>query len=730
MIRQTYPVVGMHCAACKTLLEDTVGNLKGVSNAKVNFATEKLTVAFDEKQLDLTKIRQAVKSVGQYDLVDSAKSESQHQHHETNHLTHKVMLIGLTTIPFWLMMLGVIKGDMIKLNFLQFVLATPILFIGGRDIFQSAFSALKAKTANMDTLISLGTFTAWAYSTVITFFPKVFMNVAGVGDVYYEAAVLIIFFIMLGRLLESRAKKRAAEAIASLFKLQAKDARVIRNDQEMMVPLAEVVVGDVIKVKPGEKIPVDGIILKGYSAVDESMLTGESLPVEKKPHDTVIGSTMNSYGSFTYKAQKVGEATMLAQIIKLVEEAQATEAPVQKLADQVSSVFVPVVVSIAILSLIIWLFFAPVPMAIYIAITVLIIACPCALGLATPTAVMVGSGLAARRGILIKDAKALELSHKIKVLVFDKTGTLTVGKPQVTSYQVVSETDSQLVYLAEQESHHPLAQAVVTYLQSKIKKPNQQLSVFKDRPGLGVEAKIGKKRILIGTDRLLRLEKIDLSDNWQLKAKALQQEAQTVSFVMIDNKVVGLIGIADTLKEDAKEAVALIKALKIKTVMLTGDNKLAAQRIADQLGIDEVTAEVLPQDKADIVKKLQRENGQARVVAMVGDGINDAPALARADIGIAMGTGTDVAINTGDIVLVKGTLGKMVEAIDISRKTYGVIKQNLFWAFGYNVIGIPIAAGLLYPLTGWLLSPVIASMAMALSSTSVVLNSLRLKSSH
>ncbi|OGK69400.1 copper-translocating P-type ATPase [Candidatus Roizmanbacteria bacterium RIFOXYC1_FULL_41_16] len=402
----------------------------------------------------------------------------------------------------------------------------------------------------------------------------------------------------------------------------------------------------------------------------------------------------------------------------------------QKLADQVSSVFVPVVVSIAILSLIIWLFFAPVPMAIYIAITVLIIACPCALGLATPTAVMVGSGLAARRGILIKDAKALELSHKIKVLVFDKTGTLTVGKPQVTSYQVVSETDSQLVYLAEQESHHPLAQAVVTYLQSKIKKPNQQLSVFKDRPGLGVEAKIGKKRILIGTDRLLRLEKIDLSDNWQLKAKALQQEAQTVSFVMIDNKVVGLIGIADTLKEDAKEAVALIKALKIKTVMLTGDNKLAAQRIADQLGIDEVTAEVLPQDKADIVKKLQRENGQARVVAMVGDGINDAPALARADIGIAMGTGTDVAINTGDIVLVKGTLGKMVEAIDISRKTYGVIKQNLFWAFGYNVIGIPIAAGLLYPLTGWLLSPVIASMAMALSSTSVVLNSLRLKSSH
>lgn len=745
-IKETYPIIGMHCAACKTLLEEVVEDLKGVTDVKVNFATEKMTVSHEE-HVHLDDIKKAVASAGKYELIDTshgiALADPAHQHGVTledslrskaySTLKRKVILIGLATVPFWIMMFWMVIGTpllgwemMPFTHTLQFFIATPILFIGGKDIFSSAWSALKVKSSNMDTLIALGTSTAWLYSTIVTFAPHTFAGVEGGSDVYFEAAVFIIFFIMLGRLLEARAKGQAAQAISALLKLQAKEARVIRNGEELMMSLDQVKKGDVIKVKPGEKIPVDGEIIDGESSIDESMITGESIPVDKKAGDMVIGATVNTSGGFTYKAMKVGDETMLAQIIKMVEEAQATEAPIQKLADKVASVFVPIVIGIAGVSFGIWVIFGSLPTAIYVAITVLIIACPCALGLATPTAVMVGTGKAASNGILIKDAEALEHAYKIKTIVFDKTGTLTEGKPQVVTAEVPKEYE-EAVFLIEKESHHPLADAVVHHYDKKHGKTKGKVSGFKDISGKGIIGKVGKVDVHIGNTALMQEKNIDLG-NFAAKAETLQKKAQTVSYVAVHNEVVGVIGIADVVKSDAKEAVKKLHDMGITTVMLTGDNQRTADAIAQQVGIDEVFAEVLPGEKSVKVKSLQNgENGERYIVAMVGDGINDAPALAQADIGIAMGTGTDVAIHTGDIVLVKGTLGKVVESIHVSRETLKIIKQNLFWAFGYNAIGIPIAAGLLFPFTGLLLSPIIASMAMAMSSVSVVGNSLRLK---
>ena len=721
--KQIFPIVGMHCAACKNLLEQTVQTLPGVNQASVNFATEKLTIEYDNQKLDFANIRKAVQSVGRYDLLEEANIKPANN----ERLGLRVILVGLATVPFALMMLGLLPTEMLSMNYWQFFLATLVLFWGGGQIFQSAFSAFKAKTANMDTLISIGTLSAWSYSTVVTFWPKLIHNPMASAMVYYEAAVFIMFFMLLGRFLEQKAKKQASQAIAALFKLQAKNARVIRQGQEMMIPLTSVVVGDILKVKPGEKIPVDGVLLEGHTAINEAMITGESLPVEKQPHDTVIGATLNTNGTFTYRAEKVGQETLLSQIIKLVEEAQATQAPVQRLADQVSKVFVPTVIIIALVTFSVWFIFATFSQAIYAAITVLIIACPCALGLATPIAVMVGSGLAAKRGILIKDAQALELSHRINTVVFDKTGTLTWGKPQVINYQITNSKLNELVCLAEAQSHHPLAEAVTIYLHDKVKLKPIKVNRFQDFPGLGIEAQIGKDKVLIGTEKLLLKQKIELNSSWQKTTRQWQQLGQTVSYVAVNNKVAGLIGIADTLKPEATTMIKQLKQQKLKTVLLTGDNRLVAQTMAKAVGIDEVRAQLLPQAKAQVVRSLQNENGKRQIVAMVGDGINDAPALAASDIGIAMGTGTDVAANTGDIVLVKGTLHKVNEAINISKRTYQIIKQNLFWAFAYNIIGIPVAAGVLYPFTGLLLSPIMASMAMAMSSVSVVLNSLRLR---
>lgn len=792
MTKKIFPIVGMHCASCKALIESVVSDLDGVSSVMVNYAAEKMVVEYDPEKVTIDTLKEAVASAGTYTLVDMSggktvlasppEAKKIEKENKQNHMDHmdmaansghdhgipldeklrqklytdlkrRVMLMGLGALPFMAMMLSMLIRKPLMIPFeIQFVLATAILFWGGREVFQSAWSAAKIRATNMDTLIAIGTFTAWAYSTVVTFYPQAFSTVAGGGDVYFEAAVFIIFFILLGRLLEMRAKGQAATAIKALLKLQAKEATVVRDGKEIVVPIEDVVVGDTIIVKPGQKIPVDGVVLEGASAVDESMVTGEPIPVEKKKDDSVIGATMNTSGSFRFKATKVGSETMLAQIVQLVEEAQATQAPIQKLADRVASIFVPAVISIAVIAFVVWLIAgATLPFALYIAITVLIIACPCALGLATPTAVLVGTGRAAQKGILVKDAEALEVAHKLDIIVFDKTGTLTQGKPEVQEYIVQegsgfsSQKLGKIIYAVEKKSHHPLAEAVVTYLSvipdedpgSRNNQGMTQVTDFKDISGRGVTALVEGKKVIIGNAAHLADEKVSISNNLKKKADTLQKKAQTVSYVAVDGKAAALIGIADTIKDGAKEAIAHLKKLGIQTVMITGDNKTTAQIVASELGIDEVLAQVLPGEKSQRIKELQSgsfaslrmtaEGAHRKLVAMVGDGINDAPALAQADIGIAMGTGTDVAIATGDIVLVKGTLDKVVETIDLSHATLRVIKQNLFWAFGYNIIGIPIAAGVLFPLIGILLSPIAASMAMALSSISVVGNSLRLK---
>lgn len=792
MVKKIFPIVGMHCASCKNLIQEEVSELPGVKKVLVNYATEKMSIEYDEKKLSIDKLKETVASLGTYQLVDNSSGttvlasppeakkiegdikmmkEMGHtmEEHSSSHHDHgipldeslrkkiyqnlklRVIWMGIGAIPFVLimlamlfhinltMMLGSIDLENVRvrisvLHFLEFFIATPVLFIGGKDVFKSAYSAWKVQATNMDTLIALGTFTAWLYSTVVTFFPQTFNEITRGSEVYFEASVFIIFFILLGRLFEMRAKGNAADAIKALFKLQAKEATVIRNGHETQIPIEEVQVGDIILVKPGAKFSVDGIVTEGNSEVDESMVTGESLPVAKQKRDEIIGSTINKSGFIKYKATKVGSDTLLSQIIQMVEEAQATEAPIQRLADKVSAIFVPTVIAISVFAWIFWFFIAPsvgyignaqaFTFATYIAITILIIACPCALGLATPTAVMVGTGKAAQKGILIKDAKALEVAHNINVIVFDKTGTLTKGTPQVVSYEL-DEQYSSLLYSVEKKSHHPLAEAVVSYLQKKKHIKELTLDHFEDISGKGIHAKVQNKSVFIGTEKLMNETKLHISDNLLSKAEKLRKKAQTVSFIGVQKEVVGLIGIADEIKEDSKKAITILHNKNIKTVMITGDNKNTAHVVAKELGIDEVLAEVLPQDKAKKIKDLQQENNN--IVAMVGDGINDAPALAQADIGIAMGTGTEVAIATGDIVLVKGTLEKVTDSIVMSEQTLQIIKQNLFWAFGYNVIGIPLAAGILFPGFGILLSPIIASAAMALSSISVVGNSVRLK---
>jgi heavy metal translocating P-type ATPase len=782
MTKEIYPIIGMHCASCKMLIEHMVGELEGVQKVNVNYATEKMTVEFDESLLDTSDISKAVSSAGGYSLVPTSAGEVRlldpvhaskhpepHLHEMGGHdhasalkkeaytkLRNKVWVIGITTIPFagimivmLLRALGLIDlmhapfgylelNSTYKINLfflLQFLLATPILFWGGSQFYSSTWSALKARTANMDTLIALGTTTAWLFSTVVTFFPSAFSDLK--VDVFFEAAVFIIFFILLGRLLEARAKGRANDAIKKLMELQAKEASVIRDGQEVKIPITEVQKADIIIVRPGEKVPVDGKIIEGESTLDESMVTGESLPVTKGEGDTVIGSTINKTGAFQFEATNVGGDTMLAQIIQMVEEAQGTTAPIQKLADQISGVFVPIVILIALLAFSFWLFLGGegLQTAVYVATTVLIIACPCALGLATPTAVMVGTGKAAGKGILIKDAQALELAHKVGIMVFDKTGTLTKGQPEVTKYifskntkgkGLTEEVILKVAGAVENKSEHPLSNAIEKYVSKKVNYSAIKISGFKSIEGRGVEADYQGNHILIGNQALLAENNIKRDKSLSKESSDLVARGNTVVSMVVNKEEVAVFALADTIKEESKKAVSQLHDLGIKVVMLTGDNQSTATAIANQLGIDEVIAEVLPKDKANKIKELQ-EQEEGIVVAMVGDGINDAPALAQADIGIAMGTGTDVAIEAGDIVLVQGTLDKVIETIQLSRMTLRIIKQNLFWAFGYNVISIPIAAGVLYPVAGILLSPIVASAAMAFSSISVVLNSVRIK---
>ncbi len=608
-------------------------------------------------------------------------------------------------------------------NIILFLLATPVQFWAGWRFYKGTWDALKMKTANMDTLIAAGTSAAWIYSTLVAFIPSVFK-----GETYFDASVIIITLILTGKLLEEIAKGRASSSIKKLMKLQPTIATIIKDGREIEIQIEDVKVGDVIIVKPGGKIPVDGIVVEGYSSVDESMITGESMPVGKKVGDEIIGATINKSGLLKFKATKIGKDTVLQQIIKIVQEALTTKAPIQRLADRVSSYFVPAVIVVAIASFLAWYFIFGVNFifALTIFIAILIIACPCALGIATPTAILVGTGLGAENGILIKGGEALETAHKLTTVIFDKTGTLTKGEPSVTDI-IASEKTSEndilrIAATAEVGSEHPIGEAIVKKAEEK-KIQIPKVKTYETIAGKGIKTEYLNKTILVGNRILMKENKIEIG-NIEKDVQNLEEQGKTAVIVSYGNKTIGIIAVADTLKEFSKEAINELHKMNKEIIMITGDNERTARAIANQLGIDRVLAQVLPKDKADEVKKLQEDG---KVVAFVGDGINDAPALAQADIGIAIGSGTDVAMETGNIVLIKDDLRDVVTSIDLSRYAIKKIKQNLFWAFFYNTAGIPIAAGLLYPVFGLLLSPIIAAAAMAFSSVSVVGNSLLMK---
>lgn len=651
-------------------------------------------------------------------------------------LIQKLLVGAILSIIIFFISLNIIPGinaisDQIRFIIL-FILTLPVQVWVGSQFYKGLVVVFKYRTADMNTLIAIGTLSAFIYSTIVTFFPKLFIRAGIELHVYFETAAIIITLILLGRFLEARAKGRASSAIKKLMQLEAKTARVIVNDKEKKIDINEVKVDDIILVKPGEKIPVDGIIIDGGSAIDESMVTGESIPVEKDKDDEVIGATLNTSGAFKFKATKVGKDTVLSQIIKLVEEAQGSKAPIQRLADTVASFFVPIVIGIAIVTFIAWIIWGPSPsitFALVSFVAVLIIACPCALGLATPTAIMVGTGKGAENGILIKDATSLELAHKLNTIVMDKTGTLTKGEPVVTDI-ILKEKDSsysseellRISASSELQSEHPLGKAIIKKadeLNIKLDEPKN----FRSITGKGIYAEVGGKKILKGNLVLMKENNITLS-NLEKTALDLADDGKTPIFISIDEKAIGIIAVADTLKDNAREVVERLHRLGLEVVMLTGDNKNTANAIAKRAGIERVLSEVLPENKTDEVKKLQEEG---KIVAMVGDGINDAPALVQADVGIAIGTGTDIAMESSSITLIKGNLEGVLKAIMLSKNTIKVIKQNLFFSFFYNSILIPIAAGVLYPIIGILISPMFAAAAMALSSISVISNSLRLR---
>ena len=744
MIKKTsFHVSGMHCASCSVLISKNLQELPGVKNANVNYANEQATVEHDES-CSVEQMAKAVEKSGykaiipnkdqnNEDLVEIEKAK------ELQNLKTKLKWSSFFTSLLLIGAMLPIAPNILKSSITMWILSTPVQFWIGAQYYKSTWSGLKNRSANMDTLIALGTSVAYFYSVTTVFFGDQLKKTGIEPHVYFEVAATIITLILLGKYLEAKAKGKTSAAIKKLIGLQAKTARVLRNGKEIELPIDQIIVGDVLIVKPGEKIPIDGVITKGESSIDESMVTGESIPVHKKVNDEVIGATINKSGSFDMRATKVGEETVLFQIIEMVKEAQGSRAPIQKLVDQISSYFVPTVIILALITFLLWFNFGPQPafvLALVNLIAVLIIACPCALGLATPTSIMVGTGKGAEKGILIKNAEALEIANKVGYVVFDKTGTLTKGEPEVQTFEFMENLEetvpelsteyiSSLVLSIEDKSHHPLADAVVKYLETHKK---QEVEKFEDVSGLGVKGFVENHEVLIGTQRLMDQEKVIRCADLSKLSEKLKAKAQTVSFVAIDKKNVALLGIADPIKDNAPGTIIALKNMKIIPVMLTGDNKVTAAAIAERLGIDEVLAEVLPEEKVAKIKQLQGSGDKKKIVAMVGDGINDAPALATADIGIAMGSGTDVAIESAGITLLRGDVSLVPQAIKLSKSTMNNIKQNLAWAFGYNVILIPVAMGVLYPFFGILLSPILASGAMALSSVSVVMNSLRLKS--
>jgi len=734
--KKTFSIKGMHCASCVMVLEKSLKKVDGVLQATVNLATEKATVTYDPAKVTDDKLSSAVSNVGYQAIINeeikTENAEQKEKQQELRALRFKVIVsLVLGSLILWGGFPGLMKtAPMILQNFwVQLLLATPVQFWAGFAFYRATISALKHRTANMDTLVAIGTTVAYVYSVFVTVLPQLVTKVGIEPMPYFDTAAIIIGLILLGRYFEAKAKAGTSEAIKKLIGLQAKTARVLRDGKEIDLPMSEVIIGDIIRVRPGEKIPVDGIIADGESSIDESMITGESMPVDKVKGDVVVGATMNKTGSFTFKATKVGGETMLAQIIKLVQEAQGSKAPIQRLADMVSSYFVPVVLMLAILTFAVWYVFGPTPTLLFALlnmVAVLIIACPCAMGLATPTAIMVGTGKGAEHGILIKDAESLETAHKINTIVFDKTGTLTKGQPEVTdivSFSSINKDELlKLAGLIEKGSEHSLAEAIVKAAEAK-QFSLSKVEKFQAIPGHGVEGIINGKRIIFGNKRLMDKESIDISQASK-QISDMEDSGKTVMMIGTENKLVGLIAVADIIKESAKEGLLSLQKLGIEVVMITGDNKRTANAIGHKLGIERILAEVLPDQKEAEVRKIQAEG---KVVAMVGDGINDAPALAAADVGIAMGTGTDVAIEAADITLINKDLRSVAMAVVLSKKTMRTIRLNLFWAFSYNVILIPVAMGVLYPFFHLLLNPIFASVAMATSSVSVVSNSLLLK---
>jgi len=742
--KATLSVGGMTCASCVNTIERALKRVEGVLAANVNLAAERATIEFIPTVTGRPDFSQAITGVGYEVRETPAETEAgedrerEARRREANTLRLKFIVSAILSVPVFLgsfpewfpWLPAVLQNPWTLL-----ALTTPVQFWAGAQFYRGMFGALRHRTADMNTLIAVGTSAAYFYSLAAILAPQVFP--AGTRALYLDTAAIIITLILLGRWLEARAKGQTGEAIRKLMGLRAKTARVVRDGQEADIPIDEVRVDDIVIVRPGEKVPVDGVIIEGYSTIDESMITGESLPVDKRTGDEVVGATINRTGAFKFRAAKVGKDTVLAQIIRLVEEAQGSKAPIQRLADKVTAYFVPAVIGIALVTLLVWYFFGPQPalnFALANFVAVLIIACPCALGLATPTAIMVGTGKGAENGVLFRSAEALEMAHRVRAIVLDKTGTLTLGKPAVTEVVATGrwakEEVLRLAASIERASEHPLGEAIVVHAREAgltLVEPADFAAI----PGHGIEASVDGWRVLVGNRKLMRDRGIN-TDALEAPAQQSADKGQTPMFVAVDGQATGLIAVADTLKPGSQEAVAELHRLGLQVMMITGDNRRTAEAIAKQVGIDpstgsgrsRVLAEVLPQDKAEEVKKLQAEGLR---VAMVGDGINDAPALAQADVGLAIGTGTDVAMEAADITLMSGDLRGVVTAIALSKATMRNIKQNLFWAYIYNTLGIPLAAGVLYPFLGVLLNPVFAALAMAFSSVSVVSNALRLR---
>lgn len=723
-------ITGMTCAACANRIEKGLSKMPGVTSAAVNLAMETAHVEYNPAEISVDDMQQRVEKLGYSAMLkQEAVDSEEHRRQELQRQKRKLIISIVLSVPLLWSMVSHFSftswiwiPDLFMNPWFQWLLATPVQFYIGGPFYVGAYKALRNKSANMDVLIALGTSAAYFYSLYLTLQWGLSGNsLHGGPDLYFETSAVLITLVILGKFFEAMAKGRTSEAIKSLMGLQAKTALIVRDGEEQDVPVEDVLAGDIVLVKPGEKIPVDGEVIEGASSVDESMLTGESIPVGKKPGDSVIGATVNKNGRLIIRATKVGKDAALAQIIKVVEEAQGSKAPIQRVADHISGIFVPIVVAIAVITFGVWyLLVEPGELgsALEKAIAVLVIACPCALGLATPTSIMAGSGRAAELGVLFKGGEHLESTHKVDTVILDKTGTITKGEPELTDVHAANGNEAdvlRLVGAAEQSSEHPLAEAIVAGIRARnIGLPN--VEQFEAIPGHGIRAVVEGKEVLVGTRRLMNKYGVSADPAYEAMSR-LEEEGKTAMLIAVEHQYAGIIAVADTIKETSKEAIARMKRLGLEVIMITGDNERTAQTIARQVGIDRVMAEILPEGKAEEVKKLQ---AQGRKVAMVGDGINDAPALATADIGMAVGTGTDVAMEAADVTLMRGDLNSIADAIFMSRKTMGNIRQNLFWALAYNTAGIPIAAiGLLAP---W-----VAGAAMAFSSVSVVLNALRLQ---